>query len=61
MKYGICNWIIGDEDLATTAASLTEVVFYGILPVAYPMSTSEAKPASGILDAGHGLFLVSHP
>jgi hypothetical protein len=61
MKYGICNWIIGDEDPETIAASLAKVVFDGILRAAYPMSTSEAEPASAIPVAGHRLFLVSHP
>ncbi len=30
MQYGVCNWIFGDEDLATTAAFLAEAGFDGI-------------------------------
>jgi sugar phosphate isomerase/epimerase len=30
MKYGVCNWIFGDEDLASTAAFLAEAGFDGI-------------------------------
>lgn len=30
MKYGVCNWIFGDEDLATTAAFLADAGFDGI-------------------------------
>jgi D-psicose/D-tagatose/L-ribulose 3-epimerase len=30
MKYGVCNWIFGDEDLASTAAFLAEAGFDGV-------------------------------
>ena len=30
MKYGVCNWIFGDEDLADTAAFLAEAGFDGV-------------------------------
>jgi D-psicose/D-tagatose/L-ribulose 3-epimerase len=30
MRYGVCNWIFGNEDLATTAAFLAEAGFDGI-------------------------------
>ncbi|GAB4546637.1 MAG: sugar phosphate isomerase/epimerase [Anaerolineae bacterium] len=30
MRYGVCNWIFGDEDLAVTAAFLTEAGFDGV-------------------------------
>jgi sugar phosphate isomerase/epimerase len=29
-RYGVCNWIFGDEDLATTAAILAELGFDGV-------------------------------
>ena len=29
-RYGVCNWIFGDEDLATTAAVLAELGFDGV-------------------------------
>ena len=40
---------------------MTKIWLDSIFTAAYPLSTSEANPASVILDAGHGLFLVSHP
>ncbi len=30
MRYGVCNWIFGDEDLASTAAFLAEAGFDGV-------------------------------
>jgi D-psicose/D-tagatose/L-ribulose 3-epimerase len=30
MKYGVCNWIFGDEELASTAAFLAESGFDGV-------------------------------
>jgi D-psicose/D-tagatose/L-ribulose 3-epimerase len=30
MRYGVCNWVFGDEDLATTAAFLAEAGFDGV-------------------------------
>jgi D-psicose/D-tagatose/L-ribulose 3-epimerase len=30
MRYGVCNWIFGDEDLGTTAAFLAEAGFDGV-------------------------------
>ena len=30
MKYGVCNWIFGDEDLTSTAAFLSEAGFDGV-------------------------------
>lgn len=30
MRYGVCNWIFGDEKLATTAAFLSEAGFDGV-------------------------------
>ena len=30
MRYGVCNWIFGDEDLATTAAFLAQAGFDGV-------------------------------
>jgi sugar phosphate isomerase/epimerase len=30
MRYGVCNWIFGDEDLATTGTTLAEAGFDGV-------------------------------
>lgn len=30
MRYGVCNWIFGDEDLTSTAAFLSEAGFDGV-------------------------------
>jgi D-psicose/D-tagatose/L-ribulose 3-epimerase len=30
VRYGVCNWIFGDEDLASTAAFLAEAGFHGV-------------------------------
>jgi sugar phosphate isomerase/epimerase len=30
MRYGVCNWIFGDEDLATTATALADAGFDGV-------------------------------
>jgi D-psicose/D-tagatose/L-ribulose 3-epimerase len=30
MRYGVCNWTFGDEDLATTAATLADAGFDGV-------------------------------
>ena len=30
MRYGVCNWIFGDEDLSTTAAFLAEAGLDGV-------------------------------
>ena len=30
MRYGVCNWIFGDEDLASSATFLAEAGFDGV-------------------------------
>jgi hypothetical protein len=60
MRYGICNWVFGDENLATVAAFLAEVGSGVYLLNAYPMNIEEADPVLAVLDVGERLFLLLH-
>jgi D-psicose/D-tagatose/L-ribulose 3-epimerase len=57
MRYGVCNWIFGDKDLAATATFLAEVGFDGL----ELMGDLELyQPAEvNVLLGGHGLAALS--
>jgi len=57
MRYGVCNWIFGDEDLAVTASFLAKAGFDGVelmgdLELYHPAEVSA-------LLGNHGLFVLS--
>ena len=57
MRYGVCNWIFGDEDLATTAAFLAGAGFDG-LELKGDLQHYRPAEVSAIL-ADHGLAVLS--
>jgi hypothetical protein len=47
MRYEVCNWIFGDEDLATTTAFRAEAAFDGVelkRLFLFPPADSRADP-----------------
>ena len=57
MRYGVCNWIFGDEDLATTAAFLASAGFDG---VELKGDIQHYRPAEvNALLTDHGLAVLS--
>jgi D-psicose/D-tagatose/L-ribulose 3-epimerase len=57
MRYGVCNWIFGDEDLATTAAFLASAGFDG---VELKGDLQHYRPAEvNAILADHGLAVLS--
>ena len=53
MKYGVCNWIFGDEDLPTTVAFLAQAGFDGVelkgdLSLYQPAEVNAVLNASGL-------------
>ena len=57
MKYGVCNWIFGAEDLASTAAFLAEAGFDGI-ELEGGLRRYQADEVNNIL-GDHGLTVLS--
>jgi D-psicose/D-tagatose/L-ribulose 3-epimerase len=57
MRYGVCNWIFGDEDLATTAAFLVSAGFDGIELKGDPGLYRPAEVNAVLGD--RGLFVLS--
>ena len=57
MRFGVCTWIFGDEDLASTAAFLAEAGFDGV-ELAGGVRVHQAGEASSILGE-HGLVVLS--
>lgn len=57
MKYGVCNWIFGDEDLADTAAFLAEAGFDGV-ELAGGLQRFQPEEVNDIL-GDHGLTVLS--
>lgn len=57
MKYGVCNWIFGDEDLASTATFLAEAAFDGI-ELKGDLELYQPAEVNAILD-DHGLAVLS--
>jgi len=57
MRYGVCNWIFGDEDLATTAAYLARTGFDGI-ELKGDLELYQIAAVNEILD-DHGLAVLS--
>jgi len=57
MRYGVCNWIFGDEDLATTAAFLAQAGFDG-LELKGDLEAYRPASVNRVLD-DHGLAVLS--
>jgi D-psicose/D-tagatose/L-ribulose 3-epimerase len=57
MKYGVCNWIFGAEDLASTAAFLAEAGFDGV-ELEGGLRRYQADEVNNIL-GDHGLAVLS--
>jgi D-psicose/D-tagatose/L-ribulose 3-epimerase len=57
MKYGVCNWIFGDEPLAETAARLAGFGYDG-LELKGDLELYDAAEVKAILD-DHGLVVLS--
>ena len=57
MRYGVCNWIFGDEDLATTAAFLAQAGFDG-LELKGDLGAYRPANVDRVLD-DHGLAVLS--
>jgi len=57
MRYGVCNWIFGDEDLAATAAFLAEAGFDGV-ELKGDLRLYQPSEVSRIL-SDHGLAVLS--
>jgi D-psicose/D-tagatose/L-ribulose 3-epimerase len=57
MRYGVCNWIFGDEDLATTAAFLAEAGFDGV-ELKGDLQLYRSAEVNAVLRA-HGLAVLS--
>jgi len=57
MKYGVCNWIFGAEDLASTAAFLAETGFDGV-ELEGGLRRYQADEVNKIL-GDHGLAVLS--
>lgn len=57
MRYGVCNWVFGDEDLSTTAIFLARAGFDG-LELKGDLQLYQPREVVAILD-DHGLELLS--
>jgi D-psicose/D-tagatose/L-ribulose 3-epimerase len=57
MRYGVCNWIFGDEDLATTAAFLAGAGFDG-LELRGDLQQYQPAEVNAVL-GDHGLAVLS--
>ena len=57
MRYGVCNWILGDEGLATTAAFLCEAGFDGI-ELKGDLTLYQPADVNAVL-GDHGLSVLS--
>ena len=57
MRYGVCNWIFGDEDLAATAAFLSQAGFDG-LELKGDLQLYRPADVTAVLDS-HGLAVLS--
>ena len=57
MRYGVCNWIFGDEDLATTAAFLADAGFDGV-ELKGDILLYQPVEVNAVL-GGHGLAVLS--
>ena len=57
MRYGVCNWIFGDEDLASTAAFLAEAGFDGVELVG-DLGLYQPAEVNAVLD-DHALSVLS--
>jgi D-psicose/D-tagatose/L-ribulose 3-epimerase len=57
MRYGVCNWIFGDEDLATSASFLAEAGFDGV-ELKGDLRLYRPSEVTGIL-SDHGLAVLS--
>ena len=57
MRYGVCNWIFGDEDLSTTATFLAEAGFDGV-ELKGNLSLYQPAEVEAILN-DHGLAVLS--
>jgi D-psicose/D-tagatose/L-ribulose 3-epimerase len=57
MRYGVCNWIFGDEDLTSTAVFLAEAGFDGI-ELKGDLHLYRPEKAKAVLD-DHGLAVLS--
>jgi len=57
MRYGVCNWIFGDEDLAATAAFLAQAGFDG-LELKGDLEAYRPAGVNRVLD-DHGLAVLS--
>jgi len=57
MRYGVCNWIFGDEDLAATAAFLAQAGFDG-LELKGDLEAYRPASVNRVLD-DHGLAVLS--
>jgi len=57
MRYGVCNWIFGDEELAKTAAFLAEAGFDGV-ELAGDLDKYRPGQVKAVLD-DHGLVVLS--
>ena len=56
-RYGVCNWIFGDEDLATTAAVLAELGFDGV-ELKGDLELYDSGEVNAVL-SDHGLAVLS--
>jgi len=57
MRYGVCNWIFGDEDLSTTATFLAEAGFDGV-ELKGNLSLYQSAEVKAVL-ADHGLAVLA--
>jgi len=57
MRYGACNWIFGDEDLAATATFLAEAGFDGV-ELMGDLELYQPAEVNALL-GGHGLAVLS--
>lgn len=57
MKYGVCNWIFGDEDLASTAAFLADAGFDGV-ELKGDLEQYQPSEVNAVL-GDHGLAVLS--
>jgi sugar phosphate isomerase/epimerase len=56
-RYGVCNWVFGDEDLTTTAAFLAGAGFDGV-ELKGDLTTYEPSDVNDVL-GDHGLSVLS--
>ncbi len=57
MRYGVCNWIFGDEDLSTTAAFLAKAGFDGV-ELKGDLELYQPTEVNAVL-GDHGLVVLS--